>query len=179
MPCLCSRIQVRANRRDSTAAIIETAEHFGAIDILKVALLTIARWETASRSPTAPHLRELYHLALEKNRPDLATVFNHAFTVTAGRRLSGEGGFHIREKVKRIGQLAGALLAYESLTEEQKRDAIASILVDRKSALGEILKLASEASRDLSELDVQPPLAVYSDRYFAAAEAKAKRKGKK
>jgi DNA-binding transcriptional regulator YiaG len=61
---------------------------------LDVALATVGRWEIGDRHPSPRYLKELWHLAAEHNRADLAQPFADAFALSAGYALSsGESGF--------------------------------------------------------------------------------------
>jgi transcriptional regulator with XRE-family HTH domain len=64
-------------------------------DRFGVGLATVARWEIGERNPSPRYLKELWHLSIEQNRPDLGKVFADTFALSAGYALStGESGFH-------------------------------------------------------------------------------------
>ncbi len=115
-------------------------------DRFNLGLATIARWEIGERNPSPRYLKEMWHLAAEQNRPDLAKVFADTFALSAGYALStGESGFLIRRLVSDIRQEASQLL-FDDLTLEA-----------RKKIGSNIWRMSDELHGALRDLDIEPP----------------------
>ena len=89
-------------------------------DRLSVALATLARWEIENRRPSARHLKDLWHLAVEQDRADLQQVFADAFAAVPGYALSGEAGYQMQRLIDGISNDAGALLFVSLPPSERK-----------------------------------------------------------
>jgi transcriptional regulator with XRE-family HTH domain len=114
-------------------------------DRFGVGLATVARWEIGERNPSPRYLKELWHLAAEQDKPELAKIFADAFALSAGYALSsGESGFLIRRLVSDILSEAGPLL-HEQLPPEAR------------TRVGNILRMTQELRGALRELDIEPP----------------------
>ena len=59
---------------------------------LGVTMVTVARWEIEDRRPAVRHLRDLWLLAAEQRRTDLAQTFAEEFAKATGWDLTGEAG---------------------------------------------------------------------------------------
>jgi transcriptional regulator with XRE-family HTH domain len=115
-------------------------------DRLGLAIATVGRWEIGERHPSPRFLREMWRLAAEQNRADLAQVFADAFALRAGYQLSsGESGFLIRGLLSDIRAQASKLF-FDDLTFEERKE------------LGSNIWRMSDAARDaLRDLDIEPP----------------------
>jgi transcriptional regulator with XRE-family HTH domain len=118
-------------------------------DRLGVALATLARWEIDNRQPSPRYLKELWHLAAERDRADLAKVFADAFATAAGYALSGEAGFHVRRLISDIRTDAAQLLLDDPTPENRKR-------------IGRILDATWKLTDALRVMDIEPPFRAFT-----------------
>jgi hypothetical protein len=128
------------------AAIVELRSTYGEnqqrfSDRLGVAMATLGRWEIDSRRPSPRYLKELWHLASEQDKPDLAQIFADAFALAAGYALSaGEAGFDVRRLVANI-----------------RRDAMDALTGNDLTPVKNILRDVEELYQHLRTLDLEPP----------------------
>ncbi len=94
-------------------------------------------------------MKELWHLAAEQNRADLALVFATAFATAAGYALSGEAGFLMRRLISDIRVDAGQLLLEDLTPEGRKR-------------IARIMDATWKLTGALREMDIEPPFRAFS-----------------
>jgi transcriptional regulator with XRE-family HTH domain len=117
-------------------------------DRLGVALATVARWEIDNRQPSPRYLKELWHLAAEQDRADLAQIFADAFAAAVGYALSGETGYQMRRLISDIRNDAGALL-FEGLPPSAREHV-------------ENIVRAAEQLKDVARnMDIEPPFRAF------------------
>jgi transcriptional regulator with XRE-family HTH domain len=110
---------------------------------LNVSLATIGRWEIADRHPSPRYLKELWHLAVEHNRADVAQPLADAFATAAGYQLSaGEVGFTMRQGLAEIRREATRLLHGDVAPQDCAK---------RLLALHEQLRI------EFTKIDIEPP----------------------
>jgi hypothetical protein len=110
-------------------------------DRVGVALATLARWEIDNRQPSPRYLKELWHLAAEQDRADLAQVFADAFAIAAGYALSGGAeGFDVRRLIAAI-----------------RRNAIFALTEKGLGYVENIQRDADELDRLIRSMDLEPP----------------------
>jgi hypothetical protein len=120
---------------------------------------TLARWEIENRRPSPRYLKELWHLAVEQDRADLAQVFADAFASAVGYALSGETGYLLRRLISDISNDAGALL-FEGLPPSAR--AHVENIVRATVLLKDVVR----------NMDIEPPFRAF------IPEVKGKPKGK-
>jgi hypothetical protein len=109
-----------------------------------IAMGTLARWEIENRRPSPRHLKELWHLAIEQDRADLAQAFADAFASAVGYALSGETGYQIGRLISDIRNAAGRML-FADLPPSVRTDV-------------ETIVRAAETLKDaVRNMDIEPP----------------------
>jgi transcriptional regulator with XRE-family HTH domain len=111
---------------------------------LNVSLATVGRWEIGDRQPSLRSLKELWHLAAERDLP--GEIFADAFARGAGYELSsGPLGFDIRDRVSGIRLEVTHLAADDDLSAKSRE------------RVNKIQTMLWELSRSVGELDLEPP----------------------
>jgi hypothetical protein len=116
-------------------------------DRLGVALATLARWEISERYPSPRHIKEMWHLAHEQDRPKLAKIFADEFAIRAGYAISsGEAGFVIRQRMSDIRSDAAWLITQGELNPVAK------------ARVWKIIGELDELRAVVKQLDMEPPV---------------------
>jgi transcriptional regulator with XRE-family HTH domain len=113
---------------------------------MKTSLATIARWEIGDRNPSPGHLKEMYLLSLEQDKPELAKVFADAFVVAAGYEISaGALGFQLRQLISDAVAMISGLLFEQELSPEGR------------TRVGSALAKLNDIRQTIRQLDIEPP----------------------